>query len=190
MLWCTFGSSLVPTVACYPPDSNLFIWTNPELLSTEPMEWYAAEHYDVIKCKKFLLYWALCEGIPPVTIGYPSQRTATQSFHVFFDLLLNKRFSKQSRRWQFEMPSCTLLCHCNGFCQESRDWFIKIVLKVNFCRVSVILGEFELAYWGWDQMVIILQTTFWNNFLWRFYVWIQNSVKFLTKAPKWQHWFR
>ena len=37
---------------------------------------------------------ALCEGNPPVTGGFPSQRPMTRSFDVFFDLRLNKRLSK------------------------------------------------------------------------------------------------
>ena len=41
---------------------------------------------------------ALCEGNPTVTGGFSSQRTVTRSFDVFFDLRLNKRLSKQSRR--------------------------------------------------------------------------------------------
>ena len=38
---------------------------------------------------------ALCEGNPPVTGWFPSQRPMTQSFDEFFDLRLNKRLSKQ-----------------------------------------------------------------------------------------------
>ena len=57
---------------------------------------------------------ALCEGNPPVTNGFPSQRPVTRSFVAFFDLRLNKRLSKQpTRRW-FETPSCSLWRHCNG----------------------------------------------------------------------------
>ena len=41
---------------------------------------------------------ALCAGNSPVTGEFPSQRPVTQSFDVFFDLRLNKRLSKQSRR--------------------------------------------------------------------------------------------
>ena len=37
---------------------------------------------------------ALCEGNPPITGGFPSQRLVTRSFDVFFDLRLNKRLSK------------------------------------------------------------------------------------------------
>ena len=39
---------------------------------------------------------ALCEGNPPVTGGFPSQRPVTQNFDVIFDLRLNKRLSKPS----------------------------------------------------------------------------------------------
>ena len=35
----------------------------------------------------------LCEGDPPITGGFPSQRPVTRSFDVFFDLRLNKRLS-------------------------------------------------------------------------------------------------
>ena len=45
---------------------------------------------------------ALCAGISPVTSEFPSQKTVTQSFDVFFDLCLNKRLSKKSRRQWFE----------------------------------------------------------------------------------------
>ena len=55
----------------------------------------------------------LCEGNPPVTGGFPSQRPVTQSIDGFFDLRLNKRLSKQSRRWRFETPLHSLSRHCN-----------------------------------------------------------------------------
>ena len=47
---------------------------------------------------------AFCEGNPSVTGRFPSQRPVTRSFDVLFDLRLNKRFSKQSRRRWFETP--------------------------------------------------------------------------------------
>ena len=55
---------------------------------------------------------ALCAGNSPVTGD--SQRPLTRSFDVFFDLRLNKRLSKQSRRRWFETPSRSLLRHCNN----------------------------------------------------------------------------
>ena len=50
----------------------------------------------------------LCAGNSPMTAGnspvtgeIPSHRSVTRSFDVFFDLRLNKRLSKQSKRWWF-----------------------------------------------------------------------------------------
>ena len=65
--------------------------------------------------KAFSALLAVCAGNSWVTGEFPSQRPATQSFDVFFDLSLNKRLSKQPRRWWFEMPSCPLWHHHNGW---------------------------------------------------------------------------
>ena len=48
---------------------------------------------------------ALCTGNSPVSGESQSQRPVTGSFDIFFDLRLNKRLSKQPRRWRFETPS-------------------------------------------------------------------------------------
>ena len=56
---------------------------------------------------------ALCEGNLLLTGGFPSQRPVTRSFDAFFDLRLNKRLSKQSRRRWFETPSRSLWRHRN-----------------------------------------------------------------------------
>ena len=50
----------------------------------------------------------------PVTGEFPAQRPVTRSFDVFFDLHLNKRLSKQSWNWWFEMPSRPLWRHSNA----------------------------------------------------------------------------
>ena len=55
----------------------------------------------------------LCAGNSPVTGEFSAQRSVTRSFDDFFDLRLNKRFSKQSWGWWFETPSRCLLRHCN-----------------------------------------------------------------------------
>ena len=58
---------------------------------------------------------ALCVGNSPVTGEFPSQRPVTRSFDVFFDLRLNKRWSKQPWGWWFEAPSCSLWRHRNDY---------------------------------------------------------------------------
>ena len=57
---------------------------------------------------------ALCAGNSLVTGEFLSQRPVTRSFHVFFDLCLNKRLSKQPRRGWFETPWRSLWRHCNA----------------------------------------------------------------------------
>ena len=61
---------------------------------------------------------ALCVGNSPVTGEFPSQRPVTRSFDVFFDLRLNKRLSKQPRRWRFETPWRSLWRHCNAIAES------------------------------------------------------------------------
>ena len=56
---------------------------------------------------------ALCAENSPVIGEFPAQRSVMLSFDIFFGLRLNKRFSKQSRRWWFEMQSSSLWRHSN-----------------------------------------------------------------------------
>ena len=62
---------------------------------------------------------AICAGNSPVAGEFPAQRPVTRSFDVFFDLLFNKRLSKQSQGWWFETPSCPLWCHRNAMTLSS-----------------------------------------------------------------------
>ena len=74
---------------------------------------------------------ALCAGKSPVTGEFPAQRPVTRGFDVFFDLRLNKRFSKQWWGWWFETPSRPLWHNCNvleyiagaaGLCVAAERW--------------------------------------------------------------------
>ena len=76
---------------------------------------------------------ALCEGNLPVTGRFPSQRPVTRSFDVFFDLRVNKRLSKQSRRRWFETLSRSLWRHCNEY------WLFGISRTLPY-RISVTSG--------------------------------------------------
>ena len=62
---------------------------------------------------------ALCEGNPPVSVGFPSQRPVTRGFDVFFDLGLNKQLSKHLRIQWFETPLRSLQRHCNVLSEQS-----------------------------------------------------------------------
>ena len=61
----------------------------------------------------------ICVGNSPVTGEFPAQRPVTRSFAVFFDLRLNKRWSKQSWGWWFETPSHPLWRHFD----EDPAWY-------------------------------------------------------------------
>ena len=56
---------------------------------------------------------ALSAGNSSVTGEFPSHIPVTRSFDVFFHLRLNKRLTKQSWGWWFDMPSCSLGRHCD-----------------------------------------------------------------------------
>ena len=75
--------------------------------------------HDDHQMETFIALLALCVGNSLVTGEFPSQRPVKWSSDVFFDLHLNKRLSKQSIPWRFEMPSCSLWCHCNVLAYES-----------------------------------------------------------------------
>ena len=78
-----------------------WIWTVKALLP----------HDNVIKWKHFPRYWPCVRGIHRSPMESPHK--GQWRFDVFFDLRLNKRLSKHSRRRWFEMPSGLLWHHCN-----------------------------------------------------------------------------
>ena len=55
----------------------------------------------------------ICAGNSPNSDEFPTQRTVTRSFDVFFDLRLNKRFIKQSWGWWLETLSHRIWRHRN-----------------------------------------------------------------------------
>ena len=55
----------------------------------------------------FPRYWPFVRGIHPSSVNSPYKgQWRGACFDVFFDLRLNKQFSKQSWDWWFETPSC------------------------------------------------------------------------------------
>ena len=75
---------------------------------------------------------AICAGNYSLPGEFPAQRPVTWSFDVFFDLRLNKRLSKQSWGWWFEMLPHPLWHHSNvlmRFPVRKCFMFIHISLK-------------------------------------------------------------
>ena len=64
---------------------------------------------------------------------FPAHRPVTQSFDVFFDLRLNKRLSKQSWGWWFEMISCPLSRYRN------------VTWRSDTCRLSLWLPDLQVS---------------------------------------------
>ena len=55
-------------------------------------------------CREASTLLSFCEGNPPVTSEFPSQRIRNEGFDVPFNVSLNKRLNKQSSCWWFKMP--------------------------------------------------------------------------------------
>ena len=78
------------------------------------MRHISVSHYDVFKWKRFPRYWPFARGIHRSPVDSHHKGPVTRSFGVSFDLHLNKRLSKQSRRQWDDTPSHSLWRHCNA----------------------------------------------------------------------------
>ena len=104
--------------------------------------------------------------------------------YVFFDVHLDKRLSKQSRRRWFETLARSLWRHCNGHLDENT------LSSSKRCPGPLTANSYNIStHWGQDEINAILQTTFSNVFLLNENVLI--SIK-ISKAQltTFQHWFR
>ena len=110
-----WNSALLSDAAAFftrtaPPQVHVTrCWLSAGLCSKVPETWW--RHHAL---ETFSVLLTLCAGNSPVTGEFPSQSSVKRSFDVFFDLGLNKRLSKQSRRQWFETPSSSLWRHTNG----------------------------------------------------------------------------
>ena len=89
-----------------------------------------------------------CEGNSPVTGESPAQRPVTRSINIFFDIRLNNRLSKQSRRWWVVMPSRSLWCNCNEI--DAVDWYVGaealVVSRYHYNEAPEITGNSTLCW--------------------------------------------
>ena len=101
----------------------------------------------------FCALLALCVGNSPVTGEFPPQRSVT--FNVFFDLRLNKRLSKQSRRRWFETPLLSLWRHCNEMSHKKMK--VKMVLVWSPCDDThqVVNGANQWNDLSWQAFGVI-----------------------------------
>ena len=95
---------------------------------------------------------ALCAGNSPVTGEFPSQRPVTRSFDVFFDLRLNKRLSKQSRRWWFETQSYSLWRHGKATSAASTaEHYIDVIMTTMASQITSLTVVYSTVYSDADQ---------------------------------------
>ena len=78
---------------------------------------------------------AICAGNSPVNGEFPTKRTGTQIFDVFFDLRPNKRLSKQLWGWWFETPLRSFWRHLNDS-QHYADGIFKCFRQTKCCTAS------------------------------------------------------
>ena len=102
---CIFPGGNFPWCAIHHKYSGRAYWNT--AVPQRVLSWWRHQ------VETFSALLALCAGKSPVTGDFPAQRPVTQTFHVFFDLCLNKRLSKQLWGWWFEAPSRSLWRHCN-----------------------------------------------------------------------------
>ena len=117
---------------------------------------YCIINYDSIsrtwlhhQMETFSALMAICAGNSQVPGEFPSQRPVTRSSDVFFDLSLDKRLSKQSWGWWFEMLSHPLWHHCNGERQsKAQKWCVNTVFLVVIYRLVISCKK-------WNKVCII-----------------------------------
>ena len=130
----TYMTAAVVTCANLLPDSIIIIHFRPARIFARFRLW-SRKHFVTWwrhQIETFSTLLALCEGNPSVNDGFPSHIPMTWSFDVFFDLCLNKRLSKRSRRRWFETPSLWLWRHSNKgldacFGELEYHWFMNSV---------------------------------------------------------------
>ena len=125
----------------------------------------------------------LCVGNSPVTGVFPSQRSVTWSFDVFFDLCLNKRLSKQSRHWGAVQYRISVRTH----------------LKLKFRQISFVHNISAIIQSSWNfaqsrtvslsvqnfKMIGQLRQMLWTNEILRDLSlrWVSEGYPILHSAP-------
>ena len=105
--------------------------------------------------KTFSALLALCTGNSSVIDEFPSQRPVTRSFGVSFDLRLDKRLSKQSRRRWFKRPLTLIMTSLYwnidlGFLACTKLWVSRSILWA-----SVTGGNFNRFKGRWHSMPVV-----------------------------------
>ena len=130
---------------------------------------FVCRWHSTIKCMMtssngtFSVLLAPCAGNSPVSGEFPTQRTVTRSFYIFFDLRLNKRLSKQSCGWWFETQSSSLWRHCYGNrnCDDKAYRWLSTRLQYFQCVTALLhfLSGFTGCREFWFGKPVMLSST-------------------------------
>ena len=91
-------------------------------------------HDDVIEWKYFPCYWPFVRRITGDR-WIPLTKVSDAEFDIFFDVRLDRRLSKQSRRRWFETPSRSLWRQCNVY----NHWW-KVCRNDDICASVSVTG--------------------------------------------------
>ena len=142
----------------------------------------------------FYALLAICAGNSPVTGEFPAQRPVTRSFDVFFDLLLNKRLSKQWWDWWFKTPSRPLWRHSNRRADLDAPCAVHIfhllfpdngLKSNNNSKIQTMMNQFSQRFVA-DGIWIVLHN-FERRFLNRNHIFIQIPLTILFRSSNCQH---
>ena len=100
------------------------------------------------RMETFSALLALCAGNSPVIGEFPAQRSVTRSFDVSLIYTLNKRLSKQSLGWWFEMPSCSFWRHRNVLFQI---WIFSFKTIYLMLMSAIFPRPYCVKYWQSDD---------------------------------------
>ena len=117
--------------------------------NTIPLQEMAQCHDDVIKWKHFPRYWPFVRGIHWSPLN--SRHKVQWRRALMFTLICppNKRLSKQSWGWWFEMPSCSLWRHFNGHADQWMDHYWHPKSTVILFTESRVQSPYVSHLGGW-----------------------------------------
>ena len=122
---------------------------------TFPLQWLSMHWVSVPQCIVGVPWWrhqmeafsallAICAG----TGEFPTQRPVTRSFHIFFDLRLNKRLSKQWWGWWFETLPRPLWRHRNDISLVLSLLYLNQFVKISSCLgFTFVLVNFLVPFY-------------------------------------------
>ena len=108
---------------------------------------------------KLFTLLALCEGNPPMTGGFPSQRIVMPNFDTFFDISPNRLLNKQSKcRW-IEAPehSCDFTKGNAKKTSASKNIAVEIaVMTLSGANHAVSCPSLD-GTWSFDEALVLFQ---------------------------------